>query len=242
MLAKRDVTGVRVAWLLVALGGLSAAPAGASSIALVGDKDGFGLGLGVGDLLPCSFNAPIPNPPCISPIVDWRSAAEAAATTGAQLTDVYSALYAGTELDCPAGCSPNGGSGLVILPFAGELIEAEIRMLLADFESSQNLPMLAWINGIPIGFFFDHGYRVIAEGVLVLTPEMIAAANAAGRVELLLDHSSANNARRSFDYVAIDYFELHAVPEPGTWLLIGTGLAVLIGRRRGRARRGARQS
>ena len=231
---------------------LAAAKADASSITiLVGDKDNFGLGAAAATQLPCLTNpAWTPNGPsnqanCISPLLDWRSGAEQSATNGAQLTDTYSALYSGSEGDCSGlgmTCSLNGATGLVILPFSGQLTSASLSFLMADFESAQNLPMLADINGIPVDFSYNHGYRQIGFGSIVLTPEMIAAANAVGEVRLFLDHRAAffgpNDERNfgSFDYVAFDYFELQAdvVPEPGTWVLLGTGLALATGLRRAR--------
>src|SRR5688572_3151188 len=112
------------------------APAYASSISvLVGDKDGFGLGLLPGQDLPW-----------LAPIQDARSATEKIATNGAQLTDVYSALYSGVESDCGSGfqlCSPNGATGFVIIPFQGLLTSGTLDMLMGDFESLQNGAMLA---------------------------------------------------------------------------------------------------
>src|SRR4051794_34573125 len=87
---------------IVSLTILFTAPAAASPIKVtIGDKDGFGLGLTPGEELPCTTN----DVPCLSPIQDWRGPAEQAALNGAQLTDVYSALYDGPELDCPVSCS-----------------------------------------------------------------------------------------------------------------------------------------
>jgi hypothetical protein len=229
----------------------AATPANASSISLIiGDKDGFGLGLQPGDQIPCLtaiaagfVGTPDPynpnHPPCLAPIHDLRSVAEQLALTGAQLTDVYSALYTGTESDCPTGCSPNGSTGTIVIPFTGILTGGSITMFMGDFQSSDFGAMSANINGVPISFIYDHGFRATALETIALTPAMLAAANAAGELRLFLDHTSfwdgsgSPNTFGSFDYVAFDYFELNAevVPEPGTWLLLATGLAALATRR-----------
>jgi hypothetical protein len=218
---------------------------------LVGDKDGFGLGLTPGQQIPClTADADPSNPalPCLAPIHDLRDAAEILATDGAQITDSYSALYSGVEDDCPTGCTPNGEIATVVFPFAGQLgPDAAITTFIGDFQSSLFNAMTATINGIPISFFFDDGLRNTSLQTLVLTPAMLDAANLAGQVTLFLDHRAfvdplnpANNSG-SFDYVAFDYFELNApaapqpIPEPGTLLLLGAGLSAIAARSRVRA-------
>src|SRR5262245_56809559 len=103
-----------------------ARPAEASTISIiVGDKDGFGLGLTPGQQIPCLTSqalgfvgTPDPNnpahPPCLAPIHDLRSAAEQIAVDGSQLSDTYSALYDCTESDCPVACTLNGATGSVV--------------------------------------------------------------------------------------------------------------------------------
>src|SRR5262245_58853796 len=107
---------------------------------LVGDKDGFG------------FTPACPNTGMCAdldlPIIDNRSAAEAAATNGAQITDSYSALF--------GGFSPPGTflTADVLLPFTGSLISATLSFAAGDFQSDVFGSLTANINGIPVSLSF----------------------------------------------------------------------------------------
>jgi hypothetical protein len=146
---------------------------------------------------------------------DGRSAAEAAASNGAQITDVYSALF--------PGFGPNASqSADVIFAFAGTLTSATLTVAMGDFQCSTFGATLASINGTALGFCFDDGFMATTTRSFVLTAAELAAANLAHQVVLHIDHN--NNA----DFIAFNWFELTgdavAVPEPSTLVLLGIAL------------------
>lgn len=203
-----------IALLLVSLSLCKVAAANSIDI-LVGDKDGFGFGLGT-----CPDTGTCAN--LSSPSIDNRSAAEAAATNGAQFTDVYSALLPG---DGPNTTS----SGDIIFNFTGALADATISFAAGDFQSDAFGALTASVNGVSTPFFFADGRFATEIHSITLTPAELTAANLAGFVDLNIDRGSSG------DFIAFDYFELtgdtastgtqsSTVPEPSTLALFSTGI------------------
>ena len=126
--------------------GLAATPALAVPIVItVGDNDGYG-NLGVAD----NGAAVWPGPP-----YDGRSAAEAVAVNGAQITDVYSAIF--------PGYGPNPSTvASVLFPFAGSLTSATLVVDMGDFESTTFGAISANVNGVALPFAFQDGFHATA--------------------------------------------------------------------------------
>src|SRR5262250_935615 len=144
---------------------------------LVGDKDGFGFSPACPDTGTCTALS--------NPIIDNRSAAEMAATNGAQITDSYSSIFPGFT---PVG---EGASANVLVPFTGTLLSATLSFAGGDFQSDVFGALGANINGIPVSFNFPDGRFVTAIHTFTLTAAELAAANAAGSVILHLDRGSS---------------------------------------------------
>jgi len=179
----------------------AAIPAFAGTL-LVGDKDGFGVGVPPGGLLP--FNGIF---------TDARDAAEMAATNGAQITDVYDAL--GYAFGLPT-------MNDVIFNLPGPITSATLTVNMGDFQSDVFGPINISYNGVSAGQWnYADGLNVTAIRSYVLDAATIDSINMTGVFDLGLDRGS------STDYVAFDYFQLDytsAVPEPGSLLLLGSGI------------------
>jgi len=175
---------------------------------LVGDKDGFGFTPPCPDTGTCTA---LSNPP-----IDNRSAAEKAATNGAQITDVYSSIFPGNGPNTSATAD-------VLLPFTGTLTSATLSFAGGDFQSDVFGALAANINGVSVPFFFADGRFVTAIHSFTLSAAELAAANLAGEVDLHLDRNGSG------DFIAFDWFELAgttsaAVPEPTSLIVLGSAL------------------
>ena len=198
---------------------------------IIGDNDGFGFGAAaVSDGSPLLNNAE-PNYNLAG--ADRRSAAERAATDGSQQTDLYSALsnYIGSlamaeDFD-------------LIFPFVGDLTCGTFTVDMGGFEVDLWGPLTVSFNGVVQPHLFDFNDGQFGTAVRSFGLDATALVNAN------LAHSFVVNIARngSDDGVAFDYFrftgdaQVHdpPVPEPATWLMLGSGLAALALHRRHRA-------
>ena len=174
---------------------------------LVGDKNNFGFA-GCTDTGTCA-NLGIPS-------IDNRTPAEMAATNGAQITDVYSAIF-------PTYGPNTTSTADVLFPFLGTLTSGTINLAAGDFQSDVFGAFTASIDGVSVPFFFADGRFVTTIHSFTLTDGQLAVANGQGFVDLHLDRNGSG------DFVSFDWFELNgqsttATPEPGTMLLLGVGV------------------
>jgi hypothetical protein len=189
---------------------------------LVGDVDNYGNIPGASDQGTVIWPGPV---------YDGRSAAEQAATNGAQLTDSYSTLFPGFS---PADIVSEKGSVIIPIPAGMVLHDATFVMAMGDFQApSPGIPIAMNFNGValdasqPQPNTFSDGFQVSAIRSFVLTPGQLTAANAAGQFICNFDHTGSN------DLIAFDWFKLCAnvcpAPIPGSLMLLGSGILGLVG-------------
>jgi hypothetical protein len=178
----------------------------------VGDVDGYGAGYpdqGIAGW--------------VAPIYDGRSAAEAAATNGAQFTDSYSTLFPGYS---PAGIGSTG-SVTINLPANMKMTNGTFVVAMGDFQATTFGAIKVDFNGNAQNWAFQDGYQVTKIRAFVLAPAEIAAANLAGKFVCNLDHATSG------DFIAFDWFKLCAdvvpTPIPGSLVLLGSGILGMVG-------------
>ena len=200
---------------------------------MIGDDDGFGYGASV-----VPDGSPLlDNITPVSPVVDAlakadrRSAAEKAASNGAQQTDLYSAIKDFSPiLPMPEAFS-------LVFPFIGDLTTGVFTLDMGGFEASLFRQINVSFNGVAQPNLFNFTDGQFGTAVRSFTLDATALANATLAQQFVVNITRGT----SFDGVAFDYFrftgdvETLPAPEPATLLMLGTGLSALAMRRRRKA-------
>lgn len=194
--------------------------AGAASAATwtIGDDDGYGAGVPNGaNHAFDGFNANY----------DGRSAAEAAATNGAQYTDTYSTTH--------PGYAPHGNETSATFTFTGlgnGWTEGSMWFDMADFQASTFGAVAVTFNGIVQNWAFNDGFPSTKLRFFNLSQSVVDSINTTGELIIVIDRNASS------DFYGFDYAELSSVaapvPEPSTYALMALGLAGmgLVARRR----------
>jgi hypothetical protein len=211
---------------LTVLTALSVAMGTASAATwIIGDDDGFGTGIPNGA-----------NHAMAPPIYDGRSAAEMAATNGAQFTDTYSTSQ--------PGYSPQADmvSTFTFSDLGSGWTEGNVIFDMADFEASAFGPVLVTFNSVVQNWDFNDGFLTTKVRAFALEQPVLDQINLTGSLVVVIDRN------QSGDFYGIDYAGLTddsdivvipptpAIPEPSTYALFALGLAAIVGatrRRRG---------
>lgn len=202
---------------MMALLALTSGPVAAASWQ-IGDNDGYGAG--ICDNCSHSFNGSSAN-------YDGRSAAEMAATDGAQYTDTYSTTH--------PGYSPHGSETVATFSFTGlgnSWAVGHLEIDMADFQASTFGSVITTFNGIVQNFAYNDGFPNTLIHYYTLTGAVIDSINATGALTITIDRNSSG------DFYGFDYLKLSDVtapiPEPETYAMLLAGLGILgfAGRRR----------
>jgi hypothetical protein len=200
----------------LAIAGL-ATPAFATSF-VIGDNDGYGIGIPDGANHP--FNGFTAN-------FDGRSAAEMAATSGAQYTDTYSTTH--------PGFGPQPGT-MATFTFDNLLANGHgpwtighLEIDAADFQASTFGAVITTFNGIVQPFNFNDGFPRTVVHHFDLSQAVLDSINTTGFLVITIDRNNSTDFY-GFDYLSLNDFanpeETTPVPEPVTLLLLGAGLTM----------------
>lgn len=184
---------------------------------MIGDDDGYGIGIPDGA-----------NHTFVGPIKDYRSAAEMAATDGAQFTDTYSTTH--------PGYSPQAGT-VATFTFAGlgnTWSAGHLVIDAADFQADTFGHVITTFNGIVQDFGYNDGYPKTVIHEYDLDAAVLASINLTGQLNISINRNGSGDFY-GFDYLKLNDFPItSAVPEPETYamMLAGLGLMGVVARRR----------
>lgn len=205
-----------------------------ATIWVIGDNDGYGIGI------PDNANHPFNG---FTANYDGRSAAEMAATDGAQYTDTYSTTH--------PGFGPQPGT-VATFTFAGLGNGWTVGTMIfdmADFQATTFGAVAASFNGIAQNWAFNDGFPTTKLRVFDLSAAVLDTINATGQLVVTVDRNGSADFY-GFDYAALANSALTPedipgviptvpnIPEPETYalMLAGIGAVAAVARRRRVAR------
>lgn len=183
---------------------------------MIGDNDGYGTA--IPDNADHPFNGYTAN-------YDGRSAAEMAATDGAQYTDTYSTTQPGY------GPQPGTVATFSFAGLTGTWTEGSMWFDMADFQATTFGAVAVTYNGIAQNWAFNDGFPHTVIRYFDLQQDVIDSINLLDRLDVVIDRNN------STDFYGFDYTLLSdnigantnpTVPEPSTIILIGLGLVGMI--------------
>jgi hypothetical protein len=190
---------------------------------IIGDDDGYGAGIANGA-----------NHPPFVPTYDGRSAAEVAATNGAEFTDTYSTAH--------PGYSPQAGTvaTFTFTNLGTGWTEGNMIFDMADFQATTFGAVAVTFNGVVQNWAFDDGYPITKIRAFSLEQAVLDQINLTGQLVVSIDRNGIGDFY-GFDYAGlsndITVIEIPpAIPEPSTYALMASGLGLMafIARRRQR--------
>lgn len=186
---------------------------------MIGDNDGYGIG--IPDNGTHSFNGSSAN-------YDGRSAAEVAATNGAQYTDTYSTTHPNY------GPQPGTVATFTFTGLGNGWTEGSMWFDAADFQAGTFGAVITTYNGIVENWAFNDGFPNTAIHYFDLSQAVIDSINNLGSLTVVIDRNGSR------DFYGFDFAMLSdrkgvdtVVPVPAALPLFATGLGLLgLSRRR----------
>lgn len=154
---------------------------------MIGDNDGYGIG--IPDNGSHSFNGSSAN-------YDGRSAAEMAATDGAQYTDTYSTTHPGY------GPQPGTVATFIFSGLGSGWTQGSMWFDAADFQASTFGAVITTYNGIAEDWAFNDGFPNTAVHYFDLSQAVIDSINTLGSLTVVIDRNGSGDFY-GFDYAML---------------------------------------
>ncbi len=183
-----------------------------AAVFTIGDDDGYGIGIANNATHP--FNG-------FSANYDGRSAAEMAATNGAQFTDTYSTTH--------PGFGPQAGT-VATFNFSGlgsGWTAGHLEFDMADFQASTFGAVAVDFNGIVQNWAFNDGFPNTALRTFNLEQAVLDSINSTGALIVNINRNLSNDFY-GFDYARLSDINVGTVvPVPAALWLFGSAIAGL---------------